>query len=689
MGAVSRSCHGDGAPAPAGRGEVATAAPSPAGTRALRVALVGNPNVGKTSLFNRLTGLNQHVGNWPGKTVERRHGRLRLDDQLVEVIDLPGVYSLGGQTVEESLTREFLVCQRPDLVVNVVDAAHLERNLYLTAQLLELGCPLVVALTMVDVAAAERREVDPARLAGALGVPVVGVVPPSGEGLEELKRALARAAGGELSPSAPAPAYDPDIEEALAAVQAALPKPPEGEDAWPTRRWRAVRLLEGDGEGEGPDGAPFAGAPAQGALRMADARYAWAQRVLERAGLAQEPPAFTAADRLDAALTHPWLGLAAAVGLLGLGVLGTFELSAPLQDGVDRLFSALGNWLAPWVAARGPRWLADLVRDGVLAGFAAVASFAPLIAGFFIFLGVLEDSGYLPRAAFVFDRWLGRFGLRGRASIGLVLGFGCNVPSVMAARAGPGETDRLLGVVLSPLVICSARLVVLSFFASAFFAPAAGAAVVAAIYLTSVVLVLTVAALFRRAMRPQGETFFFIELPPYRLPAPANVALYAWRHTWEFLYRALTVITPMVALVWALGYFPHGQVETSLLAWLGRAVEGLGRPIGLDWRMLVALFTGFLAKEGTLSTLAVLFAGEAGQGAGLAEALRASVTVPQALSFLAFFSFYSPCLATAFTIRAQTGSRRWTAFTVAYNLAVAWALGWLAYRAALWAWGSG
>ncbi|BDG62368.1 ferrous iron transport protein B [Caldinitratiruptor microaerophilus] len=676
---MSASCHGAG-PAVL------------AGPRTFTVALAGNPNVGKTSLFNLLTGLQQHVGNWPGKTIERRDGHLTVDGLQVAVTDLPGTYSLSAHSLEEVVARDFLLAGGADLVVNVVDAANLERNLYLTTELLDLPCPVVIALNMADMAAAQGWRIDPDRLARALGVPVVPVVASRGEGLAELRSLIARAARGEIARKAGSnPAgfhFSPEVEAGLERIARLLPPMP----LLPPR-WVAIKLAEEDPEitarvrhrvGADWDRLQdeIAAALPDAPVVLADERYAWVARAVREATAARPVGLkMTPSDRVDRVVTHPVLGVPITILTLGLGIWGTFRLTAPVQDWIGRAFADLGQMAAGWLGPRGPAWAGPLVRDGVIAGLGAVAAFAPLIAGFFLFLGLLEDSGYFARAAFVLDRLLARAGLHGKAAIGLMIGYGCNVPAAMAARTAPSEADRLLSVLLSPLVICSARLVVISFFATAFFPAGTGAWVLVGIYVLGVGLVLAMSRLFRRTLLPGGDEPFFIELPPYRRPILRNVLLYAWQNTWHYLHRALTVIAPMTTLIWALSWFPAGEIGRSPVGWLGRTLAPLGAPLGLDWRMVVSLFTGFLAKEGTLSTLAVLYGHAA--GAGLGPALRAAVTVPQALSFLVFYSFYSPCLATAVTIRNETGSSRWMYFSIGYGLVVAGVLALVVYRAAL------
>ncbi|MEW6046073.1 MAG: ferrous iron transport protein B [Bacillota bacterium] len=686
------SCHGAGHPL----------STPPTTSRPFTVALVGNPNVGKSSLFNLLTGLHQRVGNWPGKTVERREGFLKVAGREVVVTDLPGIYSLSPHTLEEAVAREFLLEGKPDLVINAVDAANLERNLYLTTELLDLESPLVVALTMTDLAEAKGLRFNVQRLQAGLGVPVVEVAGSTGRGLDALLRLLEAAVNGQIPPAEPRVRFGHSVEALIQEIAAGIPY-----SAGLPRRWAAVKVIEQDPEvlarlasqnGHARDGAAYltgalremaaaGGAPSlDGPLQVADERYAWIGALVQDARESgQDAEAgMTFSDRLDAFVTGRLAGPPLAVLLLAAGIWGAFRLAGPLQDLMDSAFAALGQAAVEVLGGRLPAWAVALVRDGVINGVAAVALFAPLVAAFFLFLGLLEDSGYFARAAFVLDRLIGRFGLQGKAGIGLMIGYGCNVPAVMAARTAPSQRSRVVSILVSPLVICSARLVVISFLASVFFPGGAGAYVLGGLYALGVVLVLAVSwVLYRTALRGE-EHPFMIELPPYRVPNLRNAGLYAWQQSVHFLRRAAAIIAPMTVVVWAMSYFPHGRIEDSILGTLGRALAPIGAPLGLDWRMIVSFFPGFVAKEATLPTLAVLYAGGAEEG--LAAALRSAVSIPQALAYLVFYAFYTPCLATATTIYQETRSLRWTLFTMAYNVSLAALLAFAVFKLAMRAW---
>lgn len=653
-------------------------------SRPLRVALLGNPNVGKSTVFNWLTGMHQHVGNWPGKTVDHRVGRLDVAGRCVELVDLPGIYELSPYTLEECVAREYLLDERPGLLICVVDAARLERNLYLVIDALDLGIPTVVALTMLNEPRDDGRSVDAAGLAACLGVPVVPMDGRTGSGLEALLERIAAAARGELAPPPGTVRLGTEMEAAIRSVEEVL-APGLGLPA----RWAAIKALEGDPRilallGGGSQAARAAlAAFREGAMRVADERYRWIQshapRCLTAARAAS--PRRWAAEQVDVILTHRYAGPMVTLLLLAGAIWGAFRMAAPPRDALAWAFGALAGLAGAVIRPPWPEWVRSLVVDGVIGGVATVAEFVPIIGAFFVLLGVLEDSGYFARAAFVLDRLVGRFGIQGRCGIGLLVGLGCNVPAVMAARTAHDARSRLFAMLLVPPVICSARLVVVGYVTSVFFGPS-GAWVVAGLYLTSAGLVVGMAALLNRTAFRQEPEPMLIELPPFRWPRPKDVLTYAWHESALFLRRALVIIAPMTVAVWAASYFPGGSIDTSLLGRVGQFLAPLGAPLGLDWRMIVALLSGFLAKEGTLSAIAVLY-GTTGAG-GLAGALQAAVEVPQALAFVTFFAFYTPCLATVVTIYQESRSARSTAFAVANSLAVAALLAFVVFHGARW-----
>lgn len=646
--------------------------PSP---RRLVVALAGQPNVGKSTVFNLLTGLSQHVGNWAGKTVEKKTGTHRHGEWELEIVDLPGTYSLSAASEEELIARDFLLETRPDVVVAIINAAALERHLYLVAELLPLPIRLVVGLNMVDVAAEGGGGVDAAALARVLGVPVVPMVASRNQGVAELV-AAAVAAAQRPAPAGPRlPGVRADHQAVWRELQGLVA--PHLPPALPAA-WAASKLLEGDREvtrvARGSCPAPVwerlervLAAHEDGMLAVASGRYAWIARVVQATVRRPRAGQVSVTERLDRWLTHPVWGLAALVGVFGLVYGVTFLAGGPLQALVETAIArGLGRPLGALLAG-APPWLSGLLLDGVLAGAGTVASFLPLLAIFFAVLAVLEDTGYLARAAYVTDRFMHLVGLHGKSSLPLMLGFGCNVPAVMGARILDAPRGRLLTVLLAPLVPCASRLTVILFVAPVFFG--AWAPLVAwGLVLLALGVMVGLGALAGRLLLRGERGAFIMELPLYHRPRPRVIALQTWQHSREFLRKAGTVIVVFSALVWALSTLPHGRVEDSLLARAGQAVAPVGALAGLDWRLVVALLSSFFAKENAVATLAVLFAG--GHEQRLGEALAAAFTPLSALGFLVAYTLFVPCVPTLATLRQEAGGWRWAALSLGTLLVI-------------------
>jgi len=656
----------------------------PTAAKTIRVALAGNPNVGKSTIFNILTGLHQHVGNWPGKTVEKKEGTCRLDDYTLECVDLPGTYSLTAHSAEEVVARDYIVQERPDVVVVIVDVSSIERNFYLVAQVLELTDRVVIALNMMDLAGVKGYRIFPERLQVALGVPVVPMVARRAEGCRELLQAIVEVATGQRVTS-PRPIHYRRAESTLAALREVLAGralagyPPE---------WVALKMLEGDEEIERLEERALDAETRErahqilrqherGPAVVADARYAWIEEVLN-AGM--ERPArsvITFTDRIDHVVTHRFLGLPILLGVFVAAFWLTFKASFPLSHVLDASFARLGEWTANALAA-GPTWLASLLTEGVIPGVGGVLTFLPIILIFFLFLGVLEDSGYMARAAFVMDRIMHAMGLHGKAFLSLLVGYGCNVPGIMATRILETERDRLLAILVNPLIPCAARIGVVAFFVGAFFPPGLRTPVMASLYALSLAMVILAGFLLRQIALRGEQAPFMMELPLYRTPSLRNLAMFTGWRLLAFLKKAGTVILGVSVLIWLLSSFPVGtDLPQTYLGRLGFWLEPAGRLLGLDWRTSVALVTGFAAKETSLATLAVLYHAE---GQSLAEALRHAMTPLVALVFIVVQLLYIPCLATVAVMRSETNSWKWTALGVLYPLVLAGGLGLLIFH---------
>jgi len=651
------------------------------------VALAGQPNVGKSTVFNVLTGLSQHVGNWPGKTVEQKSGVCTHEGKEVRVVDLPGTYSLTANSEEERVARDFIIRERPDVVVVIVNAAALERNLYLLAELLALPQPVVVGLNMLDVAEQQGMRVEPHVLEAALGVPVVPMVASRNQGVRELMERALDLACDPASFAPQRPTMRAEHQEVLAAIQALLvgriPKPyPE--------EWVALKLLEGDREVtqrvQAEAGDIWLEIEAllkqheDAIVDIARGRYEWIGRMVRAALVRSRPGAITLTDRLDRVAIHPFWGLVLLLGVFGLIFWLTYTAAMPLVNWLDtQVITSIAEG-ARQVLAPAPEWLASLLVDGLIAGAGAVLALVPVLVVFFAGLGLLEDVGYLARSAYVMDRFMHWVGLHGRSFLPLFVGFGCNVPGVMGARIVEDRCARLLTILLMPLVPCTGRMAVIAFLAPAFFG-ANAAAVTWGLVAGNVVLLFLIGMAINRGIFRGARSAFIMEMPLYHLPNARTIGLYVWHNAWAFVRKAGTIILLASATVWLLSYLPGGEVEGSLLARFGRWLEPAGRWLGLgDWRLIIALLSSFVAKENTIAALGVLYGSEA--TLGLAEMVARTLTPAAALAFLVVQMTFVPCAATVAAIRQETGAWKWPAFSVGLLLVVSLGVAIMVYQLA-------
>jgi ferrous iron transport protein B len=653
--------------------------------RPLVVALAGSPNVGKSSVFNPLTGLSQHVGNWPGKTVEQKAGLCQRNGRVLQVVDLPGTYSLTANSAEEQVSRDYILRERPDLVVAIVNAANLERTLYLVAELLELPAPVIVGVNMVDVAEHNGMHVETDVLQAALGVPVVPLVATRSQGLEQLLVAIEQVAGGQFSFAPRRPELGAELEGLIASIENIIAA--DAPEPYP-RRWLALKLLEGDKEVTDLLRGHLAGerwARANALLRenedavvaIASARYEWIGRIARTAIRRPRVGAISLTERLDRVATHSVAGPLSLLALLGLTFWLVYQVSSPLVGLLEAALGWAGDWLR--VALVGaPAWVSGLVADGILGGVGTVLSLLPMLALFFAAIAFLEDVGYLARGAFVADRFMHRMGLHGKSFLPLFLGFGCNVPAVLGTRILDSKRDRLLTTLLAPMVPCAGRLAVLVFIAGALFGGLGPLVTLGMIAFTLLVIGLSGALLNRLLFRGESPAFI-MELPLYHLPNWRTILLHTWQHMVAFVVRAGTIILVLSVGIWALAALPGGGIEQSYLAGLGRGLAPLGRLMGLDWHMMVALLASVVAKEQALATLAILTASSENT---LAASLPALLTPAAGLSFLVVQMLFIPCIGTLTAIRQETKSWRWMVFSVAYLSTISFGLGILVYQAA-------
>lgn len=632
------------------------------------IGLVGNPNCGKTTLFNILTGARQKVGNWPGVTVEKKTGTFDLGAKPCELVDLPGVYSLGAPgadgALDERVAQTFLASGKSQLVINIVDASNLERNLYLTSQLLEMRLPLIVVLNMMDVAKDRQVRIDVDRLAVRLGCPVVPLVATKRRGLEALKTEIAQALN-QHSFSPVSPQYPAIIEDTVRELQSVL-----GDGDGDDQRWLAIRMLEGDAQALNL--APHGASAAFAALRqrieeqsaedadilIAAGRYSWVHGIVSDVATRIGVVGKNISDRVDRVVLNRVLGIPIFFAVMYAMFMFTINIGGAFIDFFDILFGTIfvdgfGEVLS---SLGSPEWLTTLLASGVGGGIQTVATFIPVIGFLFLFLSVLEDSGYMARAAFVMDRFMRYIGLPGKSFVPLIVGFGCNVPAIMAARTLENQRDRTMTMMMAPFMSCGARLPVYALFAAAFF-PIGGQNLVFGLYLIGILAaVLTGFALKNTLL--QGETSpFIMELPPYHLPTLGSVLLRTWDRLKSFIWRAGKVIVAVVVVIAFLnswgsdGSFGNEDTENSMLASVGRTLVPVFEPMGItenNWAATVGIFTGLLAKEAVVGTLDALYS-------GLAESDAANAGEAAPVEEEAAFDFWGGITEAFETIPANLG----------------------------------
>jgi ferrous iron transport protein B len=661
----------------------------------ITVAISAIPNSGKTTLFNRLTGANQTVGNWPGVSVEKKVGQLTLDGLRLRLVDLPGAYSITPRSLEEKIVSNYFLDSPPDLILSVVEAANLYRGLGMTLQLCMSGIPMVLAVNMMDEARRRGIQIDFESFSKHLGIPVVPIVARTGEGIPKLKNMIFEVLKDKVACRAPQISLPPILEQSISDLCKEMAHTPIDEHL--DKRFVAVRLMEG---GESADRLLRTHPSLKPIFERAREKRERIEKILgsnlltvcaqcrfnSALGLAREVStaprivSTTLTEKIDRLLMHRLIGLPLFFGLMFLMFQGVFALGAPLQEWIGAEIGVMQSWLKDYPTAIAlPPMMVDFLISGIIEGGGVVASFFPIIALFFIFLSLIEDSGYMARAAFLMDRIMHALGLDGKAFISLFLGYGCNVPAIMSTRILSSSHSRLVTMLLTPFTLCTARLQIFVFLSAILFAPSMAPLVVFFLYAGSFLVILFAGAILRLFSLGGKPEPFIMELPPYRLPMLRTVMLRSWLEVKDFLYRAATFIIAGVAVVWFLthypGHVPPGSEET-LAGQLGKSIAPLFEPIGIDWQESVALIFGFIAKEIVVGAMAVIYGGEG----DLTNRILLHLSPLKGLSFMVFTLIYSPCIATLAVIRSESRSWRIVGLSVVSGLVLAWIASFIVYQ---------
>ena len=700
--------------------------------KTINVALVGNPNCGKTSLFNFASGAHEHVGNYSGVTVDAKEGIFHQDGYTFRIVDLPGTYSLSAYTPEELYVRKHLNEAQPDVVINVVDASNLERNLYLTTQLIDMDVRMVIALNMFDELKNQGNKFDYESLAKMIGTPIIPTISKSGFGIKELFQRVIQVYE-EQDPVIRHIHinYGDSLERGIQNIAHALK---ENADL-PTsisKRYLSIKLLEGDREIEGhikeyPNGADLLKERDRNAAQISellstdcetaltDARYGFIQGALRETFEQNKIKEATSTQIIDLIVTHKVLGFPIFLLFMWIMFEATFRIGDYPMGWIESLVELIGNLVQSHMP-EGP--LKDLLVDGIIGGVGGVIVFLPNILILYFFISFMEDSGYMARAAFIMDKIMHKMGLHGKSFIPLVMGFGCNVPAIMASRTIESRNSRMITMLVNPLMSCSARLPVYVLLTSAFF-PKNGGAILLTIYVTGILLAVLMARLFRRYLFNDEDVPFVMELPPYRMPTGKSILIHMWEKAKQYLHKMGGIILVASIIIWFLGYFPRhtekselfdrqiaeteqsvtlsaeekanelariehlrtmDHQENSYIGHIGKAIEPILRPLGFDWKISVSLLSGMAAKEIVVSTLSVLYTGDADDEQGLSERLANDrdaegnlVFTPLiALSLMFFVLIYFPCIATVTAIVKESNSWKWGLFVIGYTCALAW-----------------
>lgn len=658
----------------------------------ITIALAGNPNVGKTTLFNSITGGKQHVGNWPGVTVEKKVGKKKYGGKNLEVIDLPGTYSLTAYSIDEKVARDFILDDGPDVVVHVMDATNIERNLFLTTQLLDIGANVVVGLNMYDLAGEKGDKIRPDLLSKSFGIPFIPLVASKGKGTTELLDEVLKAAKLNRG-SQPFVEYSSKEEKIISSISELITSSGEFPHSRHSR-WMALKVMEGEEDTSNEVFDSSIAGNVRSILKgfdqeefeidSTDKRYEDIGKIVRKAVISA-PKKLTRTEMVDTVLTNKWLGIPIFLAIMWGVFEITFTFATPFMDMIDL---AAGWGAEAAVENISPDWLGSLIGDGIIGGVGSVIIFVPNIFILFLMLSLLESSGYMARAAFVMDKLMYKIGLSGKSFIPMLMGFGCNVPAIMSTRTIKDRNDRLITILVNPFVSCGARLPVYILFAGIFFGRGASN-VIFLIYIIGIIVAILSAKLFRMTILKGKPAPFIMELPPYRAPTFRSSLTYMWEKGSLYLRKAGTVILVGVIFIWIIASFTpslsmaeeYGS-EESIAGEVGKFIQPIFAPLGFDWKIAVALIFGFIAKEIVVGGLGTLYA--AGEDEDkLTDAIKAEdsgINSLNAMGLMVFTLLYMPCIAATAVIKQETGSWKWTLFSLAYGTALAYIAALLIYQ---------
>ncbi|EOU1475919.1 ferrous iron transport protein B [Clostridium perfringens] len=663
----------------------------------LTIALAGNPNCGKTSLFNLLTKSRQHIGNWPGVTVEKKEGTLKFKGESYKVIDLPGTYSLGAYSEDEIVSRNYILKDKPDVVINVVDSTNLERNLYLTTQLIEMGANVVIALNMIDQAEALNIEIDTNKLSKRLGVPIIKTSALKNRGIEELIEASIYSKKNEKLININ---YGEDIENEIKNLSSLL-ETYKNKLEFPVN-WTALKLLENDEYIK--DKIKQLNAPSifnkleesnktieknigfEADMSIVDKRYSFISSITEDVIKKPSEKQVTTTEKIDKIVTNKYLGIPIFALIMYCLYELTFIIGAGIQEWFGDLIAKAGVIVSEWFSNMGaPELLVGFINDGLFGGVGAVLSFLPLIMVMYFLLGLLEDSGYMARAAYVMDRLMRGLGLHGKTFVSMIVSVGCNVPGIMSTRTLENKKDRMIAILINPFISCGARMPIYAVFVEAFF-PTHQGLVLFSLYVLGIIVALISGKIFSKTLFKGESSYFVMELPAYRMPSIKNVFLLMWEKAGAFFKKAGMIIFPMMIVLWALSVLPLGvepNSEHSILGMIGSFVAPLFVLAGYGtWQAGVSLITGILAKESVVATMGMVYAGVE-EGEALINVIQQVFTPLSAVSFLVMTLLYTPCLAALGAIKRETNSMKWTIFSAVYTFVIALVLSTLVYQVGL------